>query len=281
MTTVSRKLFELCLWGIRKGAQGLGRKGNLIIAELAEKLAPTIDVPLETGMLKMYCPGRLPVWRAESFLSKEPETIEWVDSFEGNSVFWDIGANVGVFSLYSALRHQVKVLAFEPAAANYYVLNSNIRLNQLDNKISAFCLAFNKNTCLDSLFLSSVEFGSALHTFSKSNDLNEKPTVPKQKQGMIGFSIDDFIERFNPFFPNYIKIDVDGIEGEIVDGALATLADDRMKSILIELDTKNSIESDRIIQVIEQAGLTLERRQHAPQFDQGEYSSIYNHIFRR
>ena len=54
-----------------------------------------------------------------------------------------------------------------------------------------------------------------------------------------------------------------------------------MKSILIELDTKNPIESDHIIQVIEQAGLTLETKEHALQFDQGEYSSIYNHIFRR
>jgi hypothetical protein len=54
------------------------------LAELAEKLAPTIDVSFDTGVLKMYCPGRLPVWRAESFLSKEPETIRWIDSFEKN-----------------------------------------------------------------------------------------------------------------------------------------------------------------------------------------------------
>lgn len=281
MSSISRKAFEILLHGFQLSLQGLGKKGNLILAELTEKLAPTIKIPLQFGSLKMYCPGRLPVWRANSFLTKEPETIKWVDSFEENSVFWDIGANVGVFSLYSALRHEIKVLSFEPAAANYFVLNNNIQLNKLDDVITAFCLAFNKSSRLDRLFLSSSEFGSALHTFSKSNDHDEKSTIYKKKQGMIGYSIDDFIKQFEPPFPNYIKIDVDGIEGQIIEGARSTLADERVKSILIELDTKNSTESDEITQWIVEAGFNLETREHAPQFDQSEYASIYNHIFRR
>ena len=63
---------------------------------------------------------------------------------------------------------------------------------------------------------------------------------------MIGFSIDDFIERFEPLFPSYIKIDVGGIEKQIIEGVRSALADERMQSILIELNTGNPDESDQI-----------------------------------
>jgi hypothetical protein len=75
MTSVSRKAFEICLRGFQQSVQNLGKKGNLILAELAEKLAPTIEITLESGSLKMYCPGRAPVWCADSFFLKNPKQL--------------------------------------------------------------------------------------------------------------------------------------------------------------------------------------------------------------
>src|SRR5689334_19678778 len=80
------------------------------------------------GPLKFFAPTKALAWRAETLLSKEPETIRWIDSFSPGSVFWDIGANIGTFSLYAGLGHDISVVAFEPAAANYYVLSRNIQL---------------------------------------------------------------------------------------------------------------------------------------------------------
>jgi tRNA1(Val) A37 N6-methylase TrmN6 len=91
----------------------------------------------------------LPLWRKETFDTKEPETIEWIDSFEKETVFWDIGANVGVYSLYAALHPSVKVLSFETAASNFYILNKNIEINNLANQIFSLCIAFNKKSSLD------------------------------------------------------------------------------------------------------------------------------------
>ena len=53
---------------------------------------------------------------------------------------------------------------------------------------------------------------------------------------MIGFTIDEFVRGFDPKFSTYVKIDVDGIENKIVEGGRKTLADSRLKSILVELN---------------------------------------------
>ena len=63
--------------------------------------------------------------RAETFFTKEPDTIEWIESFDKNDVFLDIGANIGIYSLYAA-KNVSKVWAIEPESLNFAMLNLNI-----------------------------------------------------------------------------------------------------------------------------------------------------------
>ena len=58
------------------------------------------------------------------------------------SVFWDIGANIGVLTLYAAMRGDLKVWAFEPAAVNYYNLVANCELNGLERRVRCLQLGF-------------------------------------------------------------------------------------------------------------------------------------------
>ena len=53
--------------------------------------------------IDFFCPNKITATRVNSIFSKEPETIEWIKSFENNSIFWDIGANIGLYSLYAAI----------------------------------------------------------------------------------------------------------------------------------------------------------------------------------
>ena len=72
----------------------------------------------------------IPYTRAVTLFTKEPETIAWIDDrVLPGDVFYDIGANIGVFSLYSAKVKKATVIAFEPHAKNYGILNENIFLN--------------------------------------------------------------------------------------------------------------------------------------------------------
>ena len=68
-------------------------------------------------------------YRASTVSTKEPETLEWINGFNETDVLYDIGANVGVFSLYAALHRNCDVYAFEPESKNYACLHNNIYLN--------------------------------------------------------------------------------------------------------------------------------------------------------
>jgi FkbM family methyltransferase len=257
------------------------RNGARISSYLTERLAPTLTIKTKNGSIFFYCPGEIPLFRAETLLTKEPETIEWIDSFQGDSVFWDIGANIGVYSLYAALKPKVRVLAFEPSAFNYHILNRNIEINKMDSRILSFCVAFNDTTRLDHLYMLDTNVGGALSSFAEPTNWQGEHFSAKYKQGMVGFSVDDFIERFSPSFPNHIKIDVDGIEDKIISGAEKAISDERLRSLLVELDVSREEYCRGVFQILENGGMKLVARKHAPNFDKGIFGSVYNHIFVR
>ena len=151
----------------------------------------------------------------------------------------------------------------------------------MENKILAFGIAFNNVSRLDHFHMGNTEFGSALHSFSQVTDWQGKPFSAEFKQGMIGFAIDEFIQKFDPKFPTYIKIDVDGIEHKIVEGGRQTLADSRLKSLLVELDDNQPEITRPVITMIEQAGLKFSRKIHVSMLDNSEFATVYNYFFCR
>jgi len=256
---------------------------NAIIAVyeyLSEKKLLIIEQETDFGAIKFFCPGRIPKTRARTLLTKEPETIQWIDTFDETDTLWDIGANIGVYSLYAAMRG-INVVAFEPSPGNYYVFSRNIEINGLDDRISALCIAFNDVTKLDFLYMKTMELGSAHSNFAGAYDWKGQPFKASFKQQMIGYSIDNFVEEFNPPFPNHIKIDVDGIENKIINGARNTLKDSRLKSVLVELDIEREDHCRGVFEIMEALGIKLYKREHAPQFDRSRFASVYNHIFIR
>lgn len=64
-------------------------------AIVTEKICPIVEQNTKYGAISFFCPGSLPAWRAQTLLTKEEETIEWLDTFDESAVFWDIGANAG------------------------------------------------------------------------------------------------------------------------------------------------------------------------------------------
>ena len=88
--------------------------------------------------IKFFVPNQLTEWRVSSFFDKEPETLEWIDSFKEkeNLIFWDIGANIGLYSIYNTLKHpKSSTIAFEPSSSNLRVLTRNISINNLEKNI--------------------------------------------------------------------------------------------------------------------------------------------------
>ena len=209
------------------------------------------------------------------FATREPETLAWIDAFETPCRFWDIGANIGVFSIYAGLRPGVEVRAFEPAAASYGALCRNIEANRLGDRVQAYCLAISDRTELGRLNLSGTNAGSVFNAFESADDCFGNEITVIFRQGTVGFSIDGFRRLFGLAAPNYLKIDVDSIEDRILVGARETLRDPDLRSVLIELEAADTARNVGLTDALEAAGFALTLRSSTNQ------GGVVNGIFER
>lgn len=230
---MSLKLLETL---IRTGVKPFGRHRELwSLSHLAEHLAPIVSADAGGGReLRLYGYGTYVPWRAKRLLSKEPETIEWIDGMGAEDVLWDVGANIGVYSLYAGLRPGLRVVAFEPVANSYFVLNRNIGLNDMHGRIDAYCLGVSDTKGTSRMYLRIPEAGSSGHALDASVNA-QGDFKPSDSQAVLSYSIDDLVAEFDLPFPSHIKVDVDGLEEKIIMGARRTLANTNLKSILVEI----------------------------------------------
>jgi FkbM family methyltransferase len=191
---------------------------------------------------------------------REPETIEWIDSFKPPCTFWDVGANIGTYALYAALRPGIEALAFEPSAASYAALCRNIEANGLDERVRAFAIALSGQTRLGSLNMSATNAGNSFNSFESTENCFGNPIEVTFRQASVGFSIDEFRRLFELPPPNYLKIDVDGTEAAILDGAATTLGDPALRAVLIELEVDDTARNAAIVARLEAAGFAIARR---------------------
>jgi FkbM family methyltransferase len=238
-------------------------------------------VPIGEKAIRFDCPTEIALGRAKWLLQKEPGTISWLDGFAPGSVFWDVGANIGVYSLYAAIVRDCRVLAFEPTAANYFGLNTNIVLNGVDARVQAFCLALDRTDRLDAMQMRDQVIGTALHTFGEAKDYKGDAFTPAWRQGALALSIDTLVEQFAATFPNHIKIDVDGLETAVVQGGARTLLDPRLQSVLVEVDLNDAAEVGAIASVLEDSGLVRDEHVAGNHVRPVEGTRIYNLVYRR
>lgn len=250
-------------------------------AEAIERLADESIAVVDAGAarLKFYAPSPLLRARAAGVMSKEPDTIAWIDAFAADAVFWDIGANVGVFSLYAAATRRCRVLAFEPSAANFFALTRNVELNAFADRVTAYCLAVAPATQLGVINLDSAAIGAAMSQFGKAGEGSrysngERPIV----QGAAGVTLDDLVARFNAPPPTHIKVDVDGLELPILLGGSAMLRRPELRQVMVELSLTHQAERDRAVQWLHDHGFAL-KSQGTAQGVGGEQAA--NHLFVR
>lgn len=212
--------------------------------------------------------------RAETFLTKEPDTINWIKNFKENDVFLDIGANIGIYSLFAA-KKVAKVWAIEPESLNFAMLNLNTYDNNLSSKIIALPLSLHENTQIDKLNIQNLDWGGALNSFNNTKDQFGKNFFPKFAQGSYAIKLDDLINIIGKV--DHIKIDVDGNEDLIIRGGIETLKEKKIKSILIELDEKLK-NYELILKDLTDNGYVLRSKTASP-FHPEIFGSTKNHIF--
>tara|TARA_Y100000816_G_C26040030_1_gene544667 strand:+ start:402 stop:1238 length:837 start_codon:yes stop_codon:yes gene_type:complete len=180
--------------------------------------------------------GGSTISRGFSLFKTDPEIPNWIDTFKPNSKFVDIGANIGIYSLYAASKNH-SITAFEPESLNFSCLNLNIKDNNYNNIIKAYPICIHDKFTISNLNISSFKFGGSGSTFERHINQNGKNFLPIFEQGSISISFDEINKILN-LNPNYIKIDVDGNELNVINGMKKTLSSETLLSICIELSPK-------------------------------------------
>ncbi|MGY8992845.1 MAG: FkbM family methyltransferase [Rhodospirillales bacterium] len=208
-----------------------------------------------------YCKFRiisnLTYFRAKTLLTKEPETIRWMDSFPKDSVMLDIGANIGTYTVYAARICRAKVIAIEPSPPNYATLICNIAENSIEDRVYPICAAAGLDTKFSQLhrhYGGIVAGGSGV--IFDSNRINDNEIINQiDKIYSMGISIDHLLDFPGIPFPNYLKLDVIGTQDDVLNGALKLLSDERLVGAMIEMPELDDSKFQICMSIVKDSGL--------------------------
>ena len=245
------------------------------------------NINIQNFQTKFFIPNELTEWRVKTFFTKEPETLEWIDNFEKkeNLIFWDIGANIGLYSIYNSLKNKnSKTIAFEPSTSNLRILSRNISINNFENniKILPIPLTNKKNSFLIMNEPNFIE-GSALNSFGEKYNFEGKNFKSKMKYQIFGTTINYLLENKILEIPDYIKIDVDGIEHLILEGGDRYLKNKKIKSLSIEINENFKEQYDNVLKIMYKNNFKVLHKKNniKAQASKSKHLNIFNYIFVR
>ena len=241
-------------------------------------------ITIQNTKIKFFVPNRAVNLRVKRFYSKEPGTLEWIDNFNNdNIIFWDIGSNIGLFSIYASIKHKkIKVYSFEPSTSNLRVLSRNISINNLQEKIiiNQFPLTLKPNT-YQILKETRFQEGCASNSFGEDFGFDGNKIYEKNSYKVFGNNINNLIENKILEIPDYIKIDVDGIEHLILEGADKYLNSDKIKSISVELNEDFIDQKTRVKKILLDNNFLFVSKNKGEDNPNSKILSTYNYIFQK
>lgn len=247
---------------------------NRFSNEFIQMLDPKIEIQMpKDNVVFRTGHGRL-LWRAKAFLTEEPMTIEWIDKFNENDIFFDIGANVGNYSIYAS-KKGIKSFACEPEILNLSLLYENIFLNEIEHLCTPIPLALHDKTIVEKFYLKDISRGDALHSIGQKSYLLQDPDSSTKTIDTLTIELDKLIVNYNLPYPTKLKIDVDHNELNVINGAKETLK--HVNEICVELDL-NFNEHKIAKEILEKNNFVVIQKEDGPI---NYNKNIANYIFRK
>lgn len=169
-----------------------------------------IEVEINSSLIKFQTPGNVYYDQLEYNLKTEEELIkDLLSNSQSDDVFFDIGANIGVYTcIFARLNFQSEIFSFEPIKARRKVLKRNISINNINAKT----------------------FGFALF------DGYETPSWIDDNGGQVDFRQGDrLVQKHGVKLPNILKIDVEGGELSVLRGLKETISREECRHIYCEI----------------------------------------------
>ena len=173
------------------------------------------------------------------------------------SVFYDIGANVGYFSLLASelVGGEGEVHAFEPVPANQELLARSIERNSIQNVIVNRSAVSSESGTL-TLFLPDVTINTGWASIVPSDRRHKELQVP-------AIALDDYVSQIGVRSPDVIKIDIEGAEPRALAGMGALIRSEGAPDIVVEVNSyllqRSGLDAGAITVPLAQAGYALYR----------------------
>lgn len=162
-----------------------------------------------------------------------------------DDLFIDVGANAGVYSILAGSVVGASGYAFEPVPRAYERLKENLRLNHLENRITPLPIAISNQKGL----LKISDGHNCNNRVLQNDDDLSSVTVEAA-------TLDDVLEGRNP---SLLKIDVEGYELSVLQGAKKILAKSSLRGIIMETDgqgSKYGFQESDILSLLQEHGFT-------------------------
>jgi FkbM family methyltransferase len=262
-------------------AFGKTRVGRVVSEQVVEaSMRRTRNVTHRGTELTFCVPNGLNHFRVQTFSSKEPETLEWIESIPEGSVLWDVGANIGLYSCYAAKARRCRVIAFEPSVFNLELLARNILLNRLTDKITIMSLPLSEVLAENTLNLTTTSWGGALSAFGVTHGFDGREIDKVFEFRALGLSMDDAVNKLGLPRPDYIKLDVDGIEHMILRGGREVLAG--VLGVSVEINDGFEIQAAECRRLLESSGLRLVSKAHSDVIEKNAaFDATFNQAWAR
>lgn len=212
----------------------------------------------ENIYLKFYTVNTITKFRAETFFDKEPDTIKWIDEYNGQGNFLDIGANIGIYSNFFAKTKKGSVYAFESSFYNLSILAENCQINKNEKKITIFPLPLFKKNSVDFFKINNPIIGGALSSFGVDYGHDGNKIENFREYKIPSFNLDFLIDnKIINEVPALVKIDVDGVEDLILKGSNNMLKDNKCNSVLVEVNEKFNSQFENIQKIMFDNGFRI------------------------
>lgn len=198
----------------------------------------SLEIAVPKHGYKIHCP-----LNKEDFIVMTKHEDEMLDLFapELGDIVVDVGAHMGRYTIPSARRvgEYGRVVAIEAHPGNFRLLDHNIKLNRLDNVTALNFAVFSKKELLK-LYLPDESRGYTMHHSVMAGYLATKYSNAGEYVQVQAETLDSLLAAAGVSRVNWVKIDVEGAELEVLKGAEKTLSENGDIALLVEIHGKET-----------------------------------------
>ena len=196
-----------------------------------------------------FSPNQFSSYRVETIFTKEADTIQWIKSCgSDDALFIDIGANIGIYTLFYLSYFSGKAIAVEPGLEHLTLLSRNLSANNLSNRCTIIPLPIKSNEEKTRIHFNLLDGPGPASRTEGWNSTNPRDSFYFTST----INLSTLLANSNLISENdlqslVVKIDVDGPEIEVFSGICEFFGTFRKVNLMMEIHRGRYSELSKVL----------------------------------